>query len=72
MRRTLVMVLRLFLALAGTQTASAQSYAIGADVSFLGKCEQDGVVFKEDGTAKGRTRHPARAPLQLGQAAHLS
>jgi arabinogalactan endo-1,4-beta-galactosidase len=27
----------------------AQSYAIGADVSFLAKCEQDGVVFKEDG-----------------------
>jgi arabinogalactan endo-1,4-beta-galactosidase len=28
------------------------SYAIGADVSFLAKCEQDGVVFKEDGQPK--------------------
>jgi arabinogalactan endo-1,4-beta-galactosidase len=27
----------------------AQHYAVGADVSFLAKCEQDGVVFKEDG-----------------------
>ena len=27
----------------------AQGYAIGADVSFLGKCEQDGLVFKEGG-----------------------
>jgi arabinogalactan endo-1,4-beta-galactosidase len=27
----------------------AQSYAIGADVSFLAKCEQDGQVFKEAG-----------------------
>jgi len=27
----------------------AQSYAIGADVSFLAKCEQDGLVFKEAG-----------------------
>ncbi|MGD0097854.1 MAG: glycosyl hydrolase 53 family protein [Terracidiphilus sp.] len=30
----------------------AQGYAIGADVSFLAKCEQDGVVFKEDGQPK--------------------
>lgn len=27
----------------------AQNYAVGADVSFLAKCEQDGVVFKENG-----------------------
>ncbi len=27
----------------------AQGYAIGADVSFLAKCEQDGVIFKESG-----------------------
>lgn len=32
--------------------AAAQQYAIGADVSFLGKCEQDGIVFKEDGKPK--------------------
>jgi arabinogalactan endo-1,4-beta-galactosidase len=30
----------------------AQSYAIGADVSFLTKCERDGMVFKEDGQQK--------------------
>ncbi len=29
--------------------AGPQNYAIGADVSFLAKCEQDGVVFKENG-----------------------
>ena len=29
--------------------AVAQGYAVGADVSFLAKCEQDGVVFKENG-----------------------
>ncbi|MGA2671808.1 MAG: glycosyl hydrolase 53 family protein [Terracidiphilus sp.] len=27
----------------------AQNYAIGADVSFLAKCEQDGLVFKQAG-----------------------
>jgi arabinogalactan endo-1,4-beta-galactosidase len=27
----------------------AQSYAIGADVSFLAKCEHDGMIFKEHG-----------------------
>jgi len=32
-----------------TQHLSAQSFAVGADVSFLAKCEQDGVVFKENG-----------------------
>jgi arabinogalactan endo-1,4-beta-galactosidase len=31
------------------QPARAQTYAIGADVSFLAKCEQDGVVFRENG-----------------------
>jgi arabinogalactan endo-1,4-beta-galactosidase len=31
------------------QPLLAQSYAIGADVSFLGKCEQDGLAFKEAG-----------------------
>jgi arabinogalactan endo-1,4-beta-galactosidase len=32
--------------------ALAQQYAIGADVSFLAKCERDGMVFKEDGQPK--------------------
>jgi len=41
-----------FLVLFFTAPAPAQSYAIGADVSFLAKCEHDGVVFKEDGQAK--------------------
>jgi arabinogalactan endo-1,4-beta-galactosidase len=31
---------------------SAQTYAVGADVSFLAQCERDGVVFKEDGQPK--------------------
>ena len=30
--------------------ASAQEYAIGADVSFLAQTEQNGVVFKDQGT----------------------
>lgn len=37
------------LVLAGVAPAPAQTYAVGADVSFLAKCEQDGVVFKENG-----------------------
>jgi arabinogalactan endo-1,4-beta-galactosidase len=32
-----------------SQPLVAQHYAVGADVSFLAKCEQDGIVFKEDG-----------------------
>jgi len=32
--------------------ALAQTYAIGADVSFLAKCEHDGMVFKENGQPK--------------------
>jgi arabinogalactan endo-1,4-beta-galactosidase len=38
------------LALCAFRPAHAQDYAVGADVSFLAKCEQDGVVFKENGT----------------------
>src|SRR5262249_8719933 len=32
--------------------ASAQDYAIGADVSFLAQAEKDGTVFKDNGTPK--------------------
>ena len=32
--------------------AKAQAYATGADLSFLAKCEQDGIVFKENGQPK--------------------
>jgi arabinogalactan endo-1,4-beta-galactosidase len=39
----------IFLALCVSRPAPAQTYAIGADISFLAKCEQDGVVFKEGG-----------------------
>jgi len=44
----------LLLAVAGVPLgrAVAQDYAIGADVSFLGQAEKDGVVFKDSGTAK--------------------
>jgi arabinogalactan endo-1,4-beta-galactosidase len=42
----------LSLAVLAPWPARAQGYAIGADVSFLAKCEQDGVVFKENGQPK--------------------
>ena len=51
--RTLrVLVCVLSLAVLAPLPAKAQTYAVGADVSFLAKCEQDGVVFKENGQAK--------------------
>ncbi len=46
--RYLVCALLLFAAVLSYR-APAQTYAVGADVSFLAKCEQDGVVFKENG-----------------------
>lgn len=46
------MVFVLCLVLCTTEHAPAQSYAVGADVSYLGKCEQDGMVFKEHGQPK--------------------
>ena len=49
MRTLLVLVCVLFLAVLAPRPAHAQDYAVGADVSFLAKCEQDGVVFKENG-----------------------
>lgn len=49
MRRLLPFVLALLGPLAFTPPLQSQGYAIGADVSFLAKSEQDGVVFKEDG-----------------------
>jgi arabinogalactan endo-1,4-beta-galactosidase len=52
MRNILLVACALSLAVTGLLSASAQSYAIGADVSFLGKCAQDGVVFKEGGQPK--------------------
>ena len=52
MRKILFVTCALVLAVTGLRPACAQSYAIGADVSFLGKCEQDGVVFKEGGQPK--------------------
>lgn len=52
MRELLKAVCFFVLAFVIVPCASAQSYAIGADVSFLGKCEQDGVVFKENGQPK--------------------
>lgn len=47
---TLAAVLSSILSIAAP--ALAQSYAIGADVSFLAKCERDGMVFKENGSPK--------------------
>jgi arabinogalactan endo-1,4-beta-galactosidase len=47
-----LLVCVLSLAVLAPRPALAQNYAIGADVSFLAKCEQDGVVFKENGQPK--------------------
>jgi arabinogalactan endo-1,4-beta-galactosidase len=52
MRSLTIMISVLFLAVLAPRPALAQDYAIGADVSFLAKCEQDGVVFKENGQPK--------------------
>jgi arabinogalactan endo-1,4-beta-galactosidase len=49
MRKFLTPICVALLAFALAPAAKAQDYAIGADVSFLAKCEQDGVVFKENG-----------------------
>lgn len=52
MRRSLRLAVVLGLATLLSRPARAQAYAIGADISFLAKCEQDGVVFKENGQPK--------------------
>jgi arabinogalactan endo-1,4-beta-galactosidase len=52
MRKSLTAIGIFCLALLACRGAIAQSYAIGADVSFLGKCEQDGVIFRENGQPK--------------------
>lgn len=49
---------------------SAQTYAVGADVSFLARCEREGVVFKENGQPKDvlailRDHHYNRVRLRL-------
>ena len=49
MRKLFIYIDVILLALALALSAKAQNYAIGADVSFLAKSEQDGVVFKENG-----------------------
>ena len=52
MRKWLMLAGVLCLTLFAPHPARAQGYAIGADISFLGKCEQEGVVFKENGKPK--------------------
>jgi arabinogalactan endo-1,4-beta-galactosidase len=52
MRKILPRICAVLFALLLAHPAKAQGYAIGADVSFLAKCEQDGVVFKENGQPK--------------------
>jgi arabinogalactan endo-1,4-beta-galactosidase len=49
MRLCIKLACVLCLALPVSTLAPAQTYAIGADVSFLAKCEQDGMVFSEGG-----------------------
>ncbi|NYF81324.1 glycoside hydrolase family 53 protein [Granulicella arctica] len=50
MPRRLAMLMLVFFA--ALIPVHAQQYATGADVSFLAKCEQDGIVFKEGGEPK--------------------
>ncbi len=52
MRKSLIPICIAVLALVLAPSVRAQGYAIGADVSFLAKCEQDGVIFKENGQPK--------------------
>jgi arabinogalactan endo-1,4-beta-galactosidase len=49
MRKVFIYIRVILFALLFAHSAGAQNYAIGADVSFLAKCEQDGVVFRENG-----------------------
>lgn len=53
-RRTRDVLITFFLVIGAfaSQCAFSQEYAIGADVSFLGQAEQQGVIFKDDGTVK--------------------
>ncbi len=48
----IILRLTLVLLICFCAAARAQSYAIGADVSFLGNAEQHGVIFKDHGIAK--------------------
>jgi arabinogalactan endo-1,4-beta-galactosidase len=52
MRKSLALAGVVCLLASAPRPASSQDYAIGADVSLLAKCEQDGVVFKENGQPK--------------------
>lgn len=52
MRHLFIQICVVFFLSWAVLSCRAQSYAIGADVSFLGKCEQDKVVFKENGQPK--------------------
>jgi arabinogalactan endo-1,4-beta-galactosidase len=45
-------ILAAILAATPAQPSSAQQFAVGADVSFLASAEQQGIVFKENGTPK--------------------
>lgn len=53
MRKWLLLAGLLCMALITPHVARVQGYAIGADISFLGKCEQDGIIFKEHGKPMG-------------------
>jgi len=52
MRRTHFVIVLAAIAVAMGIPASAQDYAIGADVSFLGQAEKEGVIFKDNGVAR--------------------
>jgi arabinogalactan endo-1,4-beta-galactosidase len=50
--RLTIIILVLVAEVCATRVARCQDYAVGADVSFLAQAEQQGVVFKDNGTAK--------------------
>ena len=49
MRKLLTRICVVLFALLLAHCAQAQNFANGVDVSFLAKCEQDGLIFKENG-----------------------
>jgi arabinogalactan endo-1,4-beta-galactosidase len=50
--RLVILFLLLIVEVGASHIAMSQNYAVGADLSFLAQAEQQGVVFKDNGTAK--------------------
>src|SRR5713226_7355226 len=52
LRRLLMLLTPLAVIVAIGVPAFGQDYAVGADVSFLGQAEKEGVVFKDNGVPR--------------------